>query len=314
MFGSSPAVPAIPLAALPLLSPAVAAIPSTSTPSPRKSGTAAGGGLVSPSDAGTARAGGASGLLPVVSPQKFVETLLGGKPLKSKAGKAAERERALRARIEAKQSAQQKSAYHASLSALSTGESSPTKRSLKRHGLPGGLDDVSGAPTAAAAAAGVNAGPAVTLQEVHKRNAMLSRLGSVADVVAMRCQGRPILYEEVCTAISNSPLVSIGYGEGAHPSCLLFGEWLPESLSFTDLVAISTPPCFLSPVLCPSRTKTDEADLALSFLAEHFPDFCYVKTVGNEPWLSLRGIQRAIDVKDLVRQQLVRAAAALETV
>ncbi|GAA5983416.1 hypothetical protein JCM10908_000279 [Rhodotorula pacifica] len=253
VFGSSPAVPTIPLAALPLLSPAVAAIPSTTTPSPRKANTATDILSGNPS---SSRTGPSTDALPVVSPQKFVETLLAGKPLKSKAGKAAERERALRARIEAKQAAQQKSAYHASLSALSTGESSPTKRSLKPHG----------APSDESTAAG-NENPVVTLQEVHKRNAMLSRLGSVADVVAMRCQGRPILYEEVCTAISNSPLVSIGY---------------------------------------------DEADHALTFLAEHFPNFCYVKTVGNEPWLSLRGVQRAVEVKELVRQQLVRAAAALE--
>ncbi|GAA5875677.1 hypothetical protein JCM3774_002578 [Rhodotorula dairenensis] len=259
VFGSSPVVPSIPLAALPLLSPAVAAIPSTSTPSPRKVGTTA--DVASLADCATARAG--PGSLPVVSPRKFVETLLAGKPLKSKAGKAAERERALRARIEAKQAAQQKSAYHASLSALSSGESSPTKRSLKRHGPPGAAADDAPPGTAYG-----TQGP-VTLQEVHKRNAMLSRLGSVADVVAMRCQGRPILYEEVCTAISNSPLVSIGY---------------------------------------------DEADHALSFLAEHFPDFCYVKTVGNEPWLSLRGVQRAVEVKELVREQLIRAATALESV
>ncbi|TKA56897.1 hypothetical protein B0A53_01298 [Rhodotorula sp. CCFEE 5036] len=258
VFGSAPTVPSIPLAALPLLSPAVPAVPSTTTPSPCKS-TA----MIDSHAAGSRAEAAAAASDPVVSPQKFVETLLAGKPVKSKAGKAAERERALRARIEAKQAAQQKSAYHASLSALSTGGSSPTKRSLKRHGAASDADDAQSAH-----AAGGSDG-LVTLQEVRKQNAMLSRLGSVADVVAMRCQGRPILYEEVCTAVANSPLVSIGY---------------------------------------------DEADHALSFLAEHFPDFVYVKTVGNEPWLSLRGVQRAIEVKQLVQQQLVRAGAALENV
>lgn len=82
---------------------------------------------------------------------------------------------------------------------------------------------------------------------------------------------------------------------GSHP----FVPFLPTLL-------ISLPPlCF---------DHIDEADHALSFLAEHFPDFVYVKTVGNEPWLSLRGVQRAIEVKQLVQQQLVRAGAALENV
>lgn len=202
VFDSTPAVPMVPLAALPLLSPAVPAIPSTSTPSPRKRTSSTSDPFASPSATKRAAAAGDNAALPVVSPEKFVETLLAGKPLKSKAGKAADRERALRERIQAKQAAQQKSAYHASLSALSTGESSPTKRSLKRHGPSSGEDDL-----------GPESGePVITMHEVRKRNAMLSRLGSVADVVAMRCQGRPILYEEVCTAISNSPLVSIGYG------------------------------------------------------------------------------------------------------
>lgn len=232
---------------------------------------------------------------PVVSPQKFVETLLAGKPVKSKAGKAAERERALRARIEAKQAAQQKSAYHASLSALSTGGSSPTKRSLKRHGAATDADEAQSLRTAGASDG------LVTLQEVRKQNAMLSRLGSVADVVAMRCQGRPILYEEVCTAVANSPLVSIGYGACKDP--------FPNPASVPTL---SPKLLTILPILC--LDHTDEADHALTFLAEHFPDFVYVKTVGNEPWLSLRGVQRAIEVKQLVQQQLVRAGAALENV
>lgn len=203
-------MPSIPLAALPLLSPAVPAVPSTTTPSPRKSAAVIDLHAAGPRAEAAATASDPHPL-PVVSPQKFVETLLAGKPVKSKAGKAAERERALRARIEAKQAAQQKSAYHASLSALSTGGSSPTKRSLKRHGAASDADDAQSTH-----AAGGSEG-LVTLQEVRKQNAMLSRLGSVADVVAMRCQGRPILYEEVCTAVANSPLVSIGYGACEDP-------------------------------------------------------------------------------------------------
>lgn len=58
-----------------------------------------------------------------------------------------------------------------SLSALSSGDS-PTKRSLKRHA---GKDD---ADTSIEQ-------EYVSKSELYKRNALLSRLGSIADVVAM---------------------------------------------------------------------------------------------------------------------------------
>ncbi|BGP32287.1 hypothetical protein JCM10296v2_004068 [Rhodotorula toruloides] len=233
----------VPLAALPLLTPAVPAIPSTTTPNPKKPSTSA---MPMPGQA----------KLPVVSPANFVDTLLKGKPVKAKGGSVADRDRARRERIQAKQAAHQKSAYHASFSALSTGESSPTKRSLKRHA--GMLDGSDPADSISAP---------ITPQDIHKRNAMMSRLGSVADVVAMRLNGRPMLFEEVCTAVANSPLLSIGF---------------------------------------------DEADQSITFLAEHFSDFCYTKMVGRERWLYLRGVQRAIDIKELVKAELVKSAEALQ--
>ncbi|BGP40228.1 hypothetical protein JCM10449v2_004186 [Rhodotorula kratochvilovae] len=237
-FASVTTTSGIPLAALPLLAPAVTAIPSTSTPSPTKR-------LSTPARAPL----GAD--LPVASPSAFVGALLQGKPVVNNKGtSAADRARARRERIQAKQQAQQQSAYHSSFSALSTGESSPSKRSLKRHG--DALSPESG-------------GDALTAFEQHKRNAMLSRLGSVADVLSLRCAGRPTPLEEVCNAVANSPLLAIGH---------------------------------------------DEASQAISFLAGQFPDFCYLKLVGQEHWVYLRGAQRAVEVKERVREELARAQEA----
>ncbi|GAA6038165.1 hypothetical protein JCM8097_005773 [Rhodosporidiobolus ruineniae] len=236
----------IPRAALPLLNPAVSAIPSTLTPSPKKPSTSANG--LAPS---------AQASLPVASPEKFVSSLLQGKPIKAKGGKAAARAAAMRERIQAKQDAQKKSAYHASLSALSGGDASPTKRSLKRHGGAGGDADP----------ANGEEDPLVTRSELFKRNAMLSRLGSVCDVVSMRCNARPTRFDEVCAAVANSPLLAIGH---------------------------------------------DEADQSLTFLASHFPDFCYTKLVGAERWMCLRGTMKAVEVKEKVKAELERVAEAMK--
>ncbi|BGP16417.1 hypothetical protein JCM10213v2_004419 [Rhodosporidiobolus nylandii] len=194
----------IPRASLPLLNAAVPAIPSTSTPSPKKpSFTAASTTLP-------------ASTLAVASPEKFVSALLQGKPIKAKAGKAADRAAALRERIQAKQDAQKQSAYHASLSALSTGESSPTKRSLKRHA---GKDDDEDAVALEQ--------EYVPRSELLKRNAMLSRLGSVSDVVVMRCGARPTRFDEVCSAVANSPLLAIGFDE-ADQSLTFLADRFPE--------------------------------------------------------------------------------------
>ncbi|GJN90511.1 hypothetical protein Rhopal_003522-T1 [Rhodotorula paludigena] len=232
----------IPLAALPLLPPAVAAIASTSTPSP----------TTPPSTPSRPAAGPGAGAMPVVSPRDFVDSLLKGKPAKGKGGSASDRDRARRERIEAKQAAQRASAYQSSLTSLSSGDSSPSKRSLKQHKLGGPSDDLDSAPTP---------------QDLVRHNAMLSRLGSVADVVAMRCQGRPTRLEDVCQAVANSPLLAIGF---------------------------------------------DEATQSLSFLASRFPEFCYLKQVGQDEWVYLRGAQKPVDVKEEVRIELERVAAARE--
>ncbi|GAA5840187.1 hypothetical protein JCM9279_002304 [Rhodotorula babjevae] len=237
----------VPLAALPLLAPAVSAIPSTSTPSPTKR---------APRSFLEGEGGSAAQDLPVASPRDFVGALLQGKPVRTKAGTAADRAAARRERIEAKMKAQQQSAYHGSFSALASGESSPSKRSLKRH-----ADDSS-------STAGIDDEAPLSAFEQHKRNAMLSRLGSVADVVAMRCAGRPTPLEEVCTAVANSPLLNIGF---------------------------------------------DEASQAVSFLAAHFADFVYLKLVGQERWVYLRGVQKAVEVKERVRDELARAQEAMRS-
>ncbi|GAA5909185.1 hypothetical protein JCM5296_000812 [Sporobolomyces johnsonii] len=234
----------IPCAELPDLAPAVLAIPSTSTPSPKK-----------PSATGpsTPRDDTEQASLPVVSPKDFVKALMEGRPVKSKAGTAADRDKARRERIQAKQLTQRQSAYHASLSALSSGESSPSKkRSLKPS------KDVDEPDPALLSA-----------QELFKQRAMLSRLGSVADVVAMRCGTRPTRFDDVCAAIANSPLLNIGF---------------------------------------------DEAAESLVFLAAHFAEFCYVKTVpsgavGGERWMCLVSGQAGIavrEVKERVRAELAR--------
>jgi len=289
----------IPLAALPLLAPAVSAIPSTSTPSPTKRAPRSflEGGPAAPET------------LPVASPSDFVGALLQGKPVRSKAGTAADRAAARRERvhllslllslphplhehrpdaltarsqIEAKQKAQQQSAYHGSFSALASGESSPSKRSLKRH-----ADDP-------ASTAGLDDEAPLSAFEQHKRNAMLSRLGSVADVVAMRCAGRPTPLEEVCTAVANSPLLNIGFGASSSS--------LSRSLARLEIAHL-TPPSPLS--------RADEASQAVSFLAAHFADFVYLKLVGQERWMYLRGVQKAVDVKERVRVELARAQEAM---
>ncbi|GAA5850508.1 hypothetical protein JCM8547_001897 [Rhodosporidiobolus lusitaniae] len=210
---SSSLFSSLPRASLPLLNPAVPSIPSTSTPSPRKPSSS----VLGPSAAAAATAATA-GTLPVASPEKFVSALLAGKPVKGeKKGKAADRAAALRERIQAKQDAQKRSAYHASLSSLSSGESSPTKRSLKRHGGAGDAADGEGIE---------NESAYVTKAELFKRNAMLSRLGSIADVVAMRCSTRPTRFDEVCSAVANSPLLAIGFDESSQ-SLLFLSSTFP---------------------------------------------------------------------------------------
>jgi len=136
----------------------------------------------------------------------------------------------------------------------------------------------------------------LTAQEIFKQRAMLSRLGSIADVVAMfvlnsllsrfrkltslsqtcrRCGSRPTRFDDVCTAVTNSPLLSIGF---------------------------------------------DEADESLTFLAARFPDFCCIKLIGStgnvtsslkggERWIVLSGGQKPKEVKEKVRDELNQTEA-----
>lgn len=50
----------------------------------------------------------------------------------------------------------------------------------------------------------------------------------------------------------------------------------------------------------------------MSFLASRFPEFCYLKQVGQDEWVYLRGAQKPVDVKEEVRIELERVAAARE--
>lgn len=117
---------------------------------------------------------------------------------------------------------------------------------------------------------------------------MLSRLPSVADVVAMRCSARPTRFDEVCTAVANSPLLAIGFG----------------SSSFS--------PVLLGPLLT-SLSLADESDQSLTFLSSAFPEFCYIKLVnGSERWICLAGGMRALEVKAKVREELARVAEEMK--
>ncbi|GAA5925765.1 uncharacterized protein JCM15063_005111 [Sporobolomyces koalae] len=245
----------VPTADLPPLDHAVPAIASSSTPSPKKPST-----LLQSSSPSTPRSSTVpSDSLPIISPKDFVKALLDGRPVKTKSGTTADRDKARRERIEAKQRASRPSAYQASLSGLASGDSSPSKRSLKPS--KGDPDPV-----------------LLSAQEIYKQRAMLSRLGSIADVVAMRCGSRPTRFDDVCTAVTNSPLLSIGF---------------------------------------------EEADESLVFLAQQFPDFCYIKLVSStgtvmssgssssslrqalgERWMVLTGSQKPREVKEIVRERL----------
>ena len=88
----------IPTAQLPPLEYAVPAIASTSTPSPKKPSSTS---LVSPS---TPRSSGAAANenFPVVSPKDFVKALMDGRPVKTKFGTVADRDKARRERVRPK--------------------------------------------------------------------------------------------------------------------------------------------------------------------------------------------------------------------
>lgn len=86
----------IPTAQLPPLEYAVPAIASTSTPSPKKPSTAS---LVSPSTPRSSTGTTANENFPVVSPKDFVKALMDGRPVKTKSGTVADRDKARRERV-----------------------------------------------------------------------------------------------------------------------------------------------------------------------------------------------------------------------
>ncbi|GAA5988979.1 hypothetical protein JCM5350_001737 [Sporobolomyces pararoseus] len=244
----------IPTAELPPLEFAVPAVASTSTPSPKKPSN-----FLSSSSPTTPRSSSTSdNPLPVVSPKDFVKALLDGRPVKSKTGTTTDRAKARRERIEAKQRAAQPTAYQASLSGLASGGSSPSKRSLK--------------PSKE------EPDPVVlTAQEIYKQRAMLSRLGSIADVVAMRCGSRPTRFDDVCTAVSNSPLLSIGFDE-ADESLTFLAKRFPDF-------------CYIKLV---GGTSSSVSSSGSSLLSSR----------GGERWIVLTGNQKPKEVKEIVRDEL----------
>ncbi|GAA5893765.1 uncharacterized protein JCM6883_003629 [Sporobolomyces salmoneus] len=245
----------IPSVELPPLDYAVPAIASTSTPSPKKPSTPS-DILSSPT---TPRSKSTTdNNLPVVSPKDFVKALLDGRPVKTKSGSTTDRDRARRERIEAKQRAAQPTAYQASLSGLASGGSSPSKRSLKPSKEE--PDPVM-----------------LTAQEIYKQRAMLSRLGSIADVVAMRCGTRPTRFDDVCTAVSNSPLLSIGFEE-ADESLTFLAKRFPDF-------------CYIKYVGGGSTSTSSSGGSLLS-------------TRGGERWIVLTGNQKPKEVKEIVRDEL----------
>ncbi|GAA5948000.1 hypothetical protein JCM3765_007065 [Sporobolomyces pararoseus] len=245
----------IPTAELPPLDFAVPAIASTSTPSPKKPSS----NFLSSSSPTTPRSNSTGDKpLPVVSPKDFVKALLDGRPVKTRSGTTTDRDKARRERIEAKQRAAQPTAYQASLSGLASGGSSPSKRSLKPSKEE--PDPVM-----------------LTAQEIYKQRAMLSRLGSIADVVAMRCGSRPTRFDDVCTAVSNSPLLSIGFDE-ADESLTFLAKRFPDF-------------CYIKLVGGSSSSVSSSGSSLLS-------------SRGGERWIVLTGNQKPKEVKEIVRDEL----------
>ncbi|ORY84079.1 hypothetical protein BCR35DRAFT_303129 [Leucosporidium creatinivorum] len=200
-------LPPIPRAALPTLSPSLpAAIPGSLSPSPKKK-------VPSHDVFGPAvPIAGAKG-------SNSVLMLLEGKekPVKSSV-KAAERNRLMRERLLAKKAAATApSTNHAFLSTLS-GTFATSKKSLKPE------------KTAATDHQTIE-------KEMYKRNAMVSRLGNVADVVVMlslKYDGRSIPLHDASSAVSNSPLVKIGEDE-AQESLQLLCELFPSFASIKSV-------------------------------------------------------------------------------
>ncbi|KAK4047122.1 hypothetical protein OIV83_005574 [Microbotryomycetes sp. JL201] len=200
-------LPAIPLARLPSLTPAKPCIIGTPSPSPKKK----------------RKADVSNSVVPVAGSQnQSVLMLLEGKP----SGpvhptlKASERNRLMRERLAAKYAdAQKPIANHAFLSSLSGDGFKSTKKSLRSESS----KPVSGEQAAAREWQTVE-------KETYKRNAMVSRLGNVADVVvllSLKSSGKPMLMNDVASAVAYSPLVHVGQDE-AYESLEMLCHLFPD--------------------------------------------------------------------------------------
>ncbi|KAM0791545.1 hypothetical protein ACM66B_005993 [Microbotryomycetes sp. NB124-2] len=200
-------LPPIPLATLPSLTPAKPSIVGTPSPSPKKKKTVDVLGAA----------------VPVAGSQKqSVLMLFEGKPAvpAHPTMKASDRNKAMRERLAAKHAEAQKPlANHAFLSSLSSDTFKSTKKSLRSESS----KPVSGEQAAAREWQTVE-------KETYKRNAMVSRLGNVADVVVMlslKSSGKPMLMHDVASAVAHSPLVHVGHDE-AYESLEMLCHLFPD--------------------------------------------------------------------------------------
>ncbi|KAI5481915.1 hypothetical protein MNV49_000192 [Pseudohyphozyma bogoriensis] len=190
--GEFPAtVPSIPLADLPASIPAVHAVPGTTSPVSKKTVDVFGPKI------------------PITPPeQSSFQALMAGKPVAKPTGSAKERMKSLAARIQAK--ADQKRSAYENLTALSDG-SADVKKSLKKD-------------------KDIGAAWRVLEAERHQRNAMLSRLGSVADGVWMLFdvgRKRSIALCDVAASVAKSSKISLSDDE-AQVALTLLCEVCPD--------------------------------------------------------------------------------------
>ncbi|SCZ88231.1 BZ3500_MvSof-1268-A1-R1_Chr2-1g04274 [Microbotryum saponariae] len=195
-------IPEIPRATLPSLEAAAIAVPGTLSPSPKKP-RAPLNDVFGPA-------------VPIAGPNRSVLMLLEESVVKHPPSaakvKASERNRMMRERLAAKHAESLlPSTNQAFLSSIA--EAASPSKSLKRQ-RKGEAEEAWSVE-----------------KDIYKRNAIISRLGNIADVVAMfsnKCGGRPSLVYDIALAVANSPLVKIGEDEAMeslHMLCNLFPDF-----------------------------------------------------------------------------------------
>ncbi|KAK4048274.1 hypothetical protein OIO90_005893 [Microbotryomycetes sp. JL221] len=199
-------LPAIPKARLPSLAPARPSIIGTPSPSPKKRVR-----TLDKIETDVPVAG---------SSKQAVTMLLEGKPSSTikTTVKASERNRLMRERLAVKfAEAQKPLANHAFLSNLSGDTFTSTKKSLRHErSIKDQIDQQQDWKS--------------IKRETFKRNAMISRLGNIADVVIMlslKSVGKPMLMEDVASSVAHSPLVHVGQDE-AYESLELLCHLFPD--------------------------------------------------------------------------------------